>query len=534
MSTQSGGARRTLLANSWIQLGLVAVIVLLANTFAARHFVRVDLTRERLHSLDDASKRLVASLERPLVIKAYVSRGLEAPYNNHEAALRDKLEEYQAYARGRLQFSLVDPADDPEALAEAQKYGLAPLDYTVRNQDRSELRKIWLGAALLYGDRQETLPAISDLASLEYDLSSAIHRLSSDIKDRKVLGWATGHGEPDLTKPEGPLRTLVEQLGRKFTLTSLTLGGEGTIPEEVDALLVVGPQKALSTRALYQIDQLLMRGGAAGIFVMNVRPDLRALRPVGVSSGLDPLLGHYGLIIGKNLVIDRAQNGAMRFPVKVGQLSGLKEINYPLIPKVTDLSDESVLTSGLDAMLFPFVSTITPAAELPAGVKVEVLARTSSASGAIQRIRSVDPTAFEEVMDGEQRGPFPVLVAATGPFRSFFETRPVPSPDPGVIPVGDPDRPEEAPLQVEGNPTRLVVAGSADFVANNVSFMLSLCDWLVQDEALIGIRSKLMTTAPLASTTPAEQSAWKAFNLLAGPLLLLIYGAVRQLRRRAA
>jgi ABC-type uncharacterized transport system involved in gliding motility auxiliary subunit len=88
---------------------------------------------------------------------------------------------------------------------------------------------------------------------------------------------------------------------------------------------------------------------------------------------------------------------------------------------------------------------------------------------------------------------------------------------------------------IEGAPTRLVVGGSADFVANNLAFMLNLCDWLVQDESLIGIRSKTATLPTLASTTPAEQAGWKAFNLLAGPLALLAFGAGRQVwfRRRA-
>ena len=39
---------------------------------------------------------------------------------------------------------------------------------------------------------------------------------------------------------------------------------------------------------------------------------------------------------------------------------------------------------------------------------------------------------------------------------------------------------------------RLMVAGSADMVANNIAFMLNLADWMVQDEALINIRSKVL------------------------------------------
>ena len=39
----------------------------------------------------------------------------------------------------------------------------------------------------------------------------------------------------------------------------------------------------------------------------------------------------------------------------------------------------------------------------------------------------------------------------------------------------------------------------------------------------------------IAPTTPGARSAWRAFNLLAGPALLLAFGGLRQLwlRRRA-
>src|SRR4029453_14204205 len=96
-------ARRNLLANAWAQMALVLVIVVLANVLAVRHFWRLDLTSHRLYSLDEASKQLAGSLDRPLVAKVYFTRGLEAPYNNHERIVRDKLEEFQAYAGGRMQ-----------------------------------------------------------------------------------------------------------------------------------------------------------------------------------------------------------------------------------------------------------------------------------------------------------------------------------------------------------------------------------------------------------------------------------------------
>lgn len=526
--------RRALLANAWLQMALVALIVVLANLYSARHFTRLDLTRDRLHSLDEASKALVQRLDRPLVVRAYLSRGLAAPYNNHAQLVRDKLEELQAYSGGRMKITVIDPGDDPDLAAEPRTYGLTPLDLKVTEANRAELRRIWLGAVLLYGDRQEVLPALTDLSSLEYDLASAIARLQQKADARPLLAWTTGNGEPDLVKPEGPLREMMEQLSRKFYLQPLALGGPGAIPEAVDALLVIGPQTPLSDRAVYQIDQFLLRGGAAAVFVTHTRPDLRVLRPARTSSGLEPLLGHYGVQVNRDIVIDRAQNGVMRFPARVGNRQTTRELNYPLIPRATDLSRRSALTSGLDAMLFPFTSSLQVGESLLHGVEAEVLARSSASAGSVQDLKTIDPSALSVVLSSEKRGPFPLLVALTGPLRSFFETRPVPPPDPDAPPMTD-DDPEEPALLVEGAPTRLVVAASADMVANNAAFMLNLADWLVQDEALIGIRSKIATLPALEPTTPREQLAWKAFNLLVGPLALLLFGLGRQLwfRRRA-
>lgn len=527
--------RRVLLGNAWLQMALVVVIVVLANMFAAQHFARLDVTKDRLHSLDESSKGIVARLDRPLVVKAWLSKGLSAPYNNHEQIIKDKLEELQAYSGGKMKITVVDPGVDKDLLEEAQKYGLTPLEQKVTEQNRAELRRIWLGVVLLYGDKLEVLPALTDLTALEYDLSGAIHRLQQKADERPVLAWTMGNGEPDLVKPEGPLRDMMEQLARKFVLQPLALGGPGAIPEQVDALLVIGPQKVLSDRALYQVDQFLMRGGAAAVFITHTRPDLRAMKATRTTSGLEPLLGHYGVQVNRDIVMDRVQNGVMRFPVRVGNKTTSREVNYALIPQATDLSRRNVLTSGLDGMLFPFTSSIQVSDQLNSGVEAEILAHTSASAGAVQDLKTIDPTQLNVVLSSEKRGPFPLLVAMKGPFRSFFETRPVPQPEPDAPLMTDDETPEEPALIVEGASTRLVVGGSADFVANNQAFMLNLCDWLVQDEALIGIRSKNASLPTLSATTPQEQLGWKSFNLLAGPLALFAFGVSRQLwfKRRA-
>jgi gliding-associated putative ABC transporter substrate-binding component GldG len=523
-------ARRVLLANATLQLLLVVVIVALANTLAQAWFLRVDLSADRLHSLDDATRALAASLDRPLVVRAYFTRGLGAPYNTHEQRVRDTLEELSAYAGAPVNVRFIDPASDPEVAKEARSYGLQPLEYTVREADRAELRTIWMGLVLLYGDRQVVLPALTDLSTLEYELASALHRLSRTGADVPTIGWATGHGEPDLGKPEGPLRGLVEQMAKRAVVRAVPLGGAGLVPEEVDALLVVGPQRALPDRALYQLDQFVMRGGAVAFFVTNIRPDMKSMRGVRVVSGVEPLLAHYGVKVGKDVLIDRVQNGRLRLPVR----GGAREVNHPLLLRATDLSDASPLVGGLDELLFPFTSSITVADTLPVGLSADVLARTGAAAGAVNELRTVDPAQLGAVLSSERRGPFATLVTLSGAFRSFYETRPVPVPVEG-LPATAEDAPPDPPRPtVEGAPARVVVAGSADFVANNPAFMLNLADWLVKDESLIAIRSRTGTLAALEPTNAAERLVYKGALLLIGPGALLAFGAARAFRRRRA
>lgn len=539
MSARAGWTpRRNLLLNSHLQALLVVIIVILANGFAAFRVARVDLSQDRLYSLDAASKQIVQQLDRPLVARVYFTPGLGAPYQNHQQFVVDKLQEFATYSKGRMTVEVLDPASDPHIAEAASGFGLQQLDYTFKDQDRSELRRIWMGVVLLYGDRQDVLPAVTDLSALEYQLAAAMKRLSTRREDVRTIGWALGDGEPDYQKDTGAVRALAASLARTFVLKPIPLGGAGSIPEDVDALLVVGPQRPLGERALYQIDQFVMRGGALAAFVTNTRPDLRSMRPQRVSSGLDPLLGAYGVRVNRDLILDRVQNGQMRFPVRAAGGSGYRDVNYPLIPRSLDLARTSVLVSGLDALLFPFASSLTVSDTLPPGATAEVVAMSGPSAGVVGALETLDPMKISNVLSSEKRGPFPLLVTVTGAFRSFFESRPVPPPDPDAPSVtsADPNDsgapPKEAATILEGASTRVVVAGSADFVANNPTFMENLCDWLVADESLLAIRGKAASLPSLRPVEAGEQRLWKAGLLLWAPLALLGAGGLRRWRRR--
>lgn len=525
--------RRVLLLNVWLQLFLVLAVVILANAWGAQRFFRLDVTADKRYTLDLVTRALMYKLDKPLYAKVYFTDDLQTPYNNHEQIVTDKLEELRAYSRGLLKIEVVDPGDDKALRSEAARFGVQPIQYRYRSANVRELKQVYMGVALVYGDRQQVLPAITSLSTLEYELARAIRNLVDDA-DPKTIGYLVGHGEPDLLEGQGPLGILRDKLRENYDLVSVEADGNDGVPEAVDALFIIGPQRPVSERALYHIDQFLMRGGSLAVFVTNTKPDLRNLRARNVYHGMESLLAHYGVQANRDIVYDRRLNGQMSFPVQQGRTMRQVKVNYPLIPKTTQLNADSLVVKDLESMLFPFVSSLTVADPLPLDVTASVLAEAMpDSSRRIQGLRAIQPALFTQPLPEEETGPFPLLVSLTGKWTSFFADKNIPLPEPGA--VDGPVRPDNPASKArDGVDARLVVSGSADFVANNIAFMLNLADWMVQEEALIQIRTKAIEFPPLEPMEPQQTQTLKLLNLLAGPILLLIVGVGRWLIRRRA
>ncbi len=86
----------------------------------------------------------------------------------------------------------------------------------------------------------------------------------------------------------------------------------------------------------------------------------------------------------------------------------------------------------------------------------------------------------------------------------------------------------------------MIVVGDVDFLQEqfvrsnpqNLVFTLNAIDWLAQDEALIGIRSKLRTPPVMAFTSEFQRALLKWGNLVGVPLLFVALGVVRVTGRR--
>src|SRR5260221_10074465 len=116
-------------------------------------------------------------------------------------------------------------------------HGGPPVQIQVVREDRLQVEKAYMGLVFLYGDKQERLPVVQSTSNLEYEISSAMKKLTS--KELKKVGFLTGHGEPSLQQ----MNRVQEMLSKQYTVTTVDLSGGKAIPADLSVLLIAAPDK---------------------------------------------------------------------------------------------------------------------------------------------------------------------------------------------------------------------------------------------------------------------------------------------------
>ncbi len=491
---------------------LAAGILVVLNLIGLNVFARLDLTDDRVYSLSEASIELVENLDDPVTVTAFFTEDLPAPYSAYRRFLKDKLDDYRAYGGQNVQYRFVDPGEDEDLRDEAARYRIPPVQIQVVESDNVQLKNAYMGLAIEYGGEREVLPLIQDLSTLEYDITSAIRRLTRD--ELPTVGLLSGHGE--LGRPQ--MQTFVQELSRNYTVETVTVQ-DTALSTRPDVLLIVSPSDSLPEPHLRALDAYVMQGGRMGVLLNAVRANLQqgqaAVQPVG----LDRLLTAYGATVAPNLVMDR-QSSPLTTQRQAGLFSVVQQIEYPFLPIATRFNPENMMVNRLGDVRFYFVSTVDTAGVLPEGVSFTPLIYSTEQSRIQEGFFMIQPMMQEQMMGALEGGPYVLAAALTGPFPSAF----------------DPGR--------RGEPSRIVLVGDGDLlnesligvVPGNIAFGLNMVDWLAQDDALLSIRAKSIEPRPL-EPVPEGLRPWIKYGSMLTPVVLVIlFGLFRwqQRRRRAA
>jgi gliding-associated putative ABC transporter substrate-binding component GldG len=500
---------------------LIIGIIVVVNIIGSRIFRRVDLTKEKIYTLSEASKNLVRSLDDKFLVKAYFTSDLPAPYNNNRREVQDQLDEYRAYAGGNFQYEFIDPSKKEELEQEAQKYGIPPVQVQVLKEDKLQIEKAYMGIVLLFGDKQERIPVVQSTANMEYEISSAVKKMTS--KELKKIGFLTGQGEPNLQQ----MSRVQEILAKQYQVTTVDLAGGKPVPPDIAVLVVVAPSQPFKNWEKFLVDQYVMRGGRVAFMINKVSANLQSQMGQAVNVNLDDVLEAYGTRVNTDLVRD-----VSCAYVTVSQQAGFMVIQNQLpfyyLPRASDFNKTSPVVKDLGSVVFYFASSIDTSPARTRGLTSNVLVRSSTKSGRQENVFVFNPT-IQMTQEMFKESGIPLAVTVEGAFPSAFANTPVNIEQEMKASVDTANR------RTTGMVSKVVVIGDGDFLqdqfsgGNKENFLLAtnLVDWLADDIGLAAIRARETGSKPLDEVSELTRSWLKGINLGLPPLLVILVGLIR-------
>lgn len=485
-----------------VQLIIIVAIVIVANLLSNQLYFRLDFTEDQRYTLSDATKDILGELDDVITVSAYFSEDLPPQLLSNRKDFEDILIEYERRSGGNVVYEFISPNEDQAKEQEVQQQGIGPVMINVRENDRVEQMRAYMGAVLQMGDQREIIPLIQPGAAMEYELTTSIKKLA--VTDKPKIAILSGHGETSLAS----IPQLQQQLEVLYEAENYEIKATESIPTYYRAMAMLAPSDTIPQSHFEKLDEYLRSGGKLFVAYSNVQGDLQqGLLSVAPDIGLASWLSSKGLRLGSDFVIDIECAS-----ISVQQRQGFFTINsqkeFPYFPRVSNFEDHPV-TKGLDEITFTFVTSVVP-------VSTDT-AITST------------PIAFTSTNSGVEKAPSYVDIQRRWIENDFGM---------GVQSLG-------ATLEgLNGGLGKMVVIGNGDFYINgegqqarqlppdHVNLASNAIDWLADDTGLIELRTKGIASRPLETVTDGKKEALKYTNVFAPILLLLIYGFVRKFRNQ--
>lgn len=520
-------------------VGALAVVLFLAlNVLSQNLFrtARIDLTEGGLYTLSDSTRSVLGAMDEPITARFFFSESLAADlpgFRQYAQRVRELLETYAARA-GALTLEVIDPEPFSEEEDEAVGFGLRGVPLNEQGE------RLYFGlAATNTTDDLETIPFFQDAREsfLEYDLTRAFHRLANPR--RPVVGLISTlplAGGFDPQRGALPGWKIADQIGQLFELRDLTTE-VAEVPGDVDVLLVAHP-KDLPGATRYAIDQYVLGGGAAMIFV-----DPFSEAAAGIPDPENPMRLHNsrlpelfaawgvelapGMIVGDRLTARKVRGGGRDRPVAVDYIAWLAL-------GAENFDRERVFTAPLGAINVATAGALSPVDG--AGTEFTPLVFSSDEAMLFERMHvQFMPDPAQLLADFAATGDVYAMAAeVTGVVETAFPDGPPPDEDDGApadAADGDTVLPE-GHIPVSAEPVNLLLVADSDLlsdrfwvqvgnflgdevvvpIADNGAFVINALDTYAGSSDLIGLRSRRTSDRPFVVVEELQRAAEARFR----------------------
>lgn len=548
---------------AWVSLGVLMLIIILANFISSLAFFRIDFTKEKRYTLSDASKSYMKNLDDIVYVTVYLEGEFPAGFKRLRNATKETLDDLKAYAGSNLEYEFINPTEetDPkireEIIQQLVKKGLTPINVQVRDENGQKQQIVVPGAIVTYRGREQAFPLLqnSSVASsadevlnnsvinLEFQIVNNIKKVTQS--ERPSIAFIQGHGELDTFRTNDIIRTLRTYYDVKF-VNLMQTSPQDLFPYKT--LIIAKPTQVFREAEKFNLDQYVMNGGRILWLIDPLNADMDSLGPEQMmltstyQLNIEDQLFRYGARINTDLIQDIQ---CAPIPVITGNMGGqpqqdlLPWLFYPIfIPNTTH-----PVAKNLDGVRSEFASTIDTI-DVPK-VKKTALLQSSNYTKVLNapvrvalQMLSIEPNPQQFVKKN-----MITAVALEGTFTSVFKNRLVAKND-------------NAKFLEESKPTRMIVVSDGDIIKNyfskrdsipqplgydrftrrtfsNSTFIQNAIDWLADDYNLISARSKEVKLRMLDSgRIKKEKLRWQVFNIMFPTLLVVLIGTLLFYRRK--
>ncbi|MDH3531615.1 MAG: Gldg family protein [Gammaproteobacteria bacterium] len=531
MSTR---AQQRLGASSLLLIAVAFVAAVIVSNLLFKG-IRIDLTENRLYTLSDGTKRILGNIEEPINLYFYFSdqatEGVPS-LRDYANRVRETLEEFAGTSRGKLRLSVIDPLPFSEEEDRAAQFGLQGVQLGLTPDP------VYMGLAGTnsVGD-EETIPFFQPdkEAFLEYDLAKLVSTLANP--ERRVIGLVSGVSMTGSFDPQAqrmqPAWVVYQQAQQLFEIRELGTSFDA-VPDDVGLLWIVQP-KNLSNTTQYAIDQFILGGGKALIFVdpvaaVDAAPTEgmpQGMPPMGQASDLPLLFDAWGIDFAAQQVVADAQL-ALSINTGFGNRPTRHYGYLGIAPQWMNSAD--IITAELGMINAAIAGRLQVTADSAATLEPLLTSSPASTLMAASRFAFLpDPAALQ---DGFTPGGEPLVIAArvSGTLPSAF-----PDGKPSAT-ISAEEEPSEsgtsAHLAESAQPVNLIIVADVDLLsdpmwvqlqsffgqqiansfASNGAFVINALENLAGSTDLIAVRSRGSFSRPFTKVEELRVGAEARFR----------------------
>jgi len=519
------------MSRHWLSIGSLAVAVVLffaVNIFseAALTRWRADLTENDLYTLAQGTRTILAEPDEPITLRFFLSDEVARSVPSVAAyaqRVEDLLREYQRYANGRIKLEIIDPEPFSKEEDKAQRHGLRSLSMS----DGGDPLYFGLVGSNAVDDTR-VIPFFSPQRErlLEYDLTRLVYQL--DRTEEPVVGMVSSlplKAPPRVGQARSQSWLIVDQIEKLFTVESID-PAKGRIPDDVDVLMVAHPA-GLSDRMLYAIDQFVLSGGHALVFVdPYMEAQARGRRQARSESDLEPLFEQWGVeLVDGRIAADMRYAERVRYRQNQRQVVGEFPVWLNLQPEQFSADDVVTASLGNVFMATPGVLRRRDDASAEFAPLLQSSDRATSLDASVIREATTPAAIIEAYEPGAER--LTLAARISGPAATAYPDGPPDSGGAGQNTPAESDA-STATKQVESaDDINVIVVADADMLheqfwarrqellgnrivvptASNADLVVNALENLTGSNDLISVRSRGEFSRPFTRVSEIRRSA---------------------------